>query len=142
MNDWPAAIARVLLAAWAGATWATVAWVAPALFRVVAPAAGRPLAGEMAGHLFRGLAWGGLAAGLAIGVLWYRAGRLDRLTLWVLFAAAAAPLVSENLIRPLMEAARAAGTTGGAFAAWHAVSGVLYVVSCAALLWLVAVRER
>ena len=95
-----AGASRLALTAWAGATWAVVAWVAPAVFRVVEPDAGAVLAGEVAGVLFRGLAWGGLVAGLLTAYAWYRERRLDRLTLWVLLLAMAAPLVSENYLRP------------------------------------------
>jgi predicted lipid-binding transport protein (Tim44 family) len=135
-------VLRVLLTAWAGATWAVVAWIAPAVFSVVAPEAGRGLAGEMAGHLFRGLAFGGLAAGAVIGALWYRARALDRRSLWVLLVAMAAPLISENFLRPLLEAARAGGQPDASFALLHGASAALYVLASAALGWLVVRRGR
>jgi hypothetical protein len=143
-------VARLALTAWAGATWAVVAWVAPAVFRVVEPDAGPVLAGDLAGVLFRGLAWGGLVAGLLTGYCWYRARRLDRLTLWVLLLAMAAPLVSENFLRPKMDIARAAAHAAGqlnaslnqAFAVLHGGSAVLYLLAGAALAWLVVRRAR
>ena len=142
--------ARLALTAWAGATWAVVAWVAPAVFRVVEPDAGAVLAGEVAGVLFRGLAWGGLVAGLLTAYAWYRERRLDRLTLWVLLVAMAAPLVSENYLRPKMAIARAAAHAAGqqnaslnqAFALLHGESAVLYLLASAALAWLVVRRAR
>ncbi len=141
---------RLALTAWAGATWAVVAWVAPAVFRVVEPDAGPVLAGDLAGVLFRGLAWGGLVAGLLTGYTWYRARRLDRVTLWVLLVAMAAPLVSENFLRPKMDIARAAAHAAGqlnaslnqAFAVLHGSSAVLYLLASAALAWLVVRRAR
>ena len=143
-------VSRLALTAWAGATWAVVAWVAPAVFRVVEPDAGAVLAGEVAGVLFRGLAWGGLVAGLLTAYAWFRARRLDRLSLWVLLLAMAAPLVSENYLRPKMDIARAAAHAAGqqnaslnqAFAVLHGESAVLYLLASAALAWLVVRRAQ
>ena len=149
-GQWSEGLARVVLTAWAGALWAVVAWVAPTVFRVVEPEAGAMLAGEVAGNLFRSLAWGGLAAGLVLGLLWYRGRRLDRVSLWVLAVAAAAPVASENFLRPKMEIARAAAHAAGlqnaslneAFALLHGASAVLFVVAAGALAWLVVRRAR
>jgi hypothetical protein len=105
---------RLLLALWAGVLVTLGAIVAPVLFVTLAD---RQLAGRIAGELFRVATWGSVAsAALLLGA-------------------------SEWLVRPLLEAARAAGGAGGAaFAAWHGVSSALYL---AATLWLVAelVRE-
>lgn len=143
-------LSRVALTAWAGALWAVVAWVAPAVFRVVEPDAGPVLAGDLAGVLFRGLAWGGLVAGLFTGYCWFRARVLDRVTLWVLLVAMAAPLISENYLRPKMDIARAAAHAAGqqnaslnqAFAVLHGEAALLYLLASAALAWLVVRRAR
>jgi len=147
---WSEGLSRVVLTAWAGALWAVVAWVAPTVFGVVEPEAGAVLAGEVAGRLFRGLAWGGLLAGLVLGGLWYRGRQLDRVTLWVLAVAAGAPVASENFLRPKMEIARAAAHAAGlqnaslkeAFALLHGASAALFVVAAGALAWLVVRRGR
>jgi hypothetical protein len=147
---WTEGLAQVVLTAWAGAVWVVVAWVAPAVFRVVEPEAGAVLAGDLAGTLFRGLAWGGLAAGITSGALWYRSRRLDRPTLWVLAVAAGAPLVSENFLRAKLDIARAAAHAAGlqnaslneAFATLHGFSAALHVLAAGALAWLVVRRGR
>ena len=147
---WTDGLSRVLLTAWAGALWSVVAWIAPAVFRVVEPEAGAVLAGDLAGTLFGSLAWGGLIAGVALGALWYRSRRLDRVSLWVLAAAAGAPLASENFLRPKMDIARAAAHAAGlqnaslneAFATLHGMSAGLYVLAAGALAWLVVRRGR
>ena len=69
---------------------------------------------------------------------------------WVLLLAMAAPLVSENYLRPKMAIARAAAHAAGqqnaslnqAFALLHGESAVLYLLASAALAWLVVRRAR
>lgn len=129
---------RLLLALWAGLLLVTGAVVAPTLFAVLDD---RHLAGFIAGHLFRTatvLSAAIAAALVVLAALEPGAGTRARQ------AAAVGPAlllsVSEWLVRPLLEAARAAhGVDGGAFAAWHAVSSALY---WAAAIWVAAALVR
>lgn len=130
---------RLLLALWAGVLVTLGAIVAPVLFVTLAD---RQLAGRIAGELFRVATWGSVASAALLLALAMRAPRPDAAARSVGVVGPALLLgASEWLVRPLLEAARAAGGAGGAaFAAWHGVSSALYL---AATLWLVAelVRE-
>lgn len=129
---------RLLLAFWAGLLLTLGAVVAPTLFAVLAD---RRLAGFIAGNLFRSAtvisaAIAALLAGLAA-----RAGGEQVRSRQAEAAVPAVLLsISEWLVRPLLEAARAGGTGGGAFAAWHAVSSGLYWLATVVVV-VAVVRE-
>ena len=129
---------RLLTALWAGLLLTVAAVVAPALFAVLAD---RHVAGSVAGHLVLIVTVLSAAIAAALVVLAARepgpAARARQL-------AAVGPAIllssSEWLVRPLIEAARAAGGVDGrAFAAWHGVSSGLY---WAATIWVVATLVR
>jgi hypothetical protein len=126
---------RLILALWSGGLVTIGAVVAPTLFATLDD---RRLAGQIAGSLFRVATFGSLLLCLLL-LLAERRGQVSRPTRRQLVGRLAPALLlaaSEWGVRPLLEAARAAGGSGSAaFAAWHGVSTLLYVAASA---WLVA----
>jgi Domain of unknown function (DUF4149) len=129
---------RLLLALWAGVLVSVGGLLAPTLFAIVPD---RPLAGLIAGELFRRTTLLSLALALALLVLarvpGEGAAEPERRAAgaWMLVPAGLLAL-SECAVRPLLEAARASGGAASpAFAAWHGVAALLYSV---ATVWTVA----
>ena len=108
--------------------------VTPVLFATLTD---RHLAGVLAGSLFRVATVG--SAALAAVLVMLESATATRARLAAAVGPAIILSVSEWLVRPLLEAARAAAT-GAAFAAWHALSTLLYAGATA---WVVAslIRE-
>jgi hypothetical protein len=107
------------------------ALVAPALFALLPD---RHLAGSLAAAFFRVAAWLGIGAGAIVVAL--RARRSSGVEWGLIGVTAVAPLSSELLLRPYMEAAQLTGDTGR-FALLHGVAGILFVVACLTALALV-----
>lgn len=132
-------IAAVLLALWAGSLVTLCGMVAPMLFATLGD---RHLAGQTAARLFQLEAWIGACIGAAVlALLTARrvpASALRRsLPLWLVVGTAAAPLLGQLTLRPMMERARLAGEMGR-FAALHGGAALLFLAACAgalALLW-------
>jgi len=125
---------QIVLAAWAGMLWTICGVVAPSLFKVLPE---RALAGEVAGHFFSVTTWVGLALGIIALLCSTRPeSRLDRLNQALLAAAAAAPALSELVLRPIMIGARQAGDMTK-FGMLHGVSGLLFGIACVCLLIVV-----
>jgi hypothetical protein len=133
---------RLLLALWAGLLVTLGGLVTPTLFAILPD---RPLAGFIAGELFRRATALSMACALALlalaGVRAPAGAAAHRAPGEVLVVAPAALLaLGEYGVRPLLAAARAAGGAAGpAFIAWHAVAALLYV---AATLGTVALLVR
>jgi hypothetical protein len=127
-------LAAILLTIWAGSLWTICAFVAPMLFATLE----RAQAGRMAGRLFGIEAWLGAGLALALMALGTRSRALAlRLSPpWLIAATAAAPLISELTLDPMMRAARAAGDAHS-FALVHGISAVLFFASCLGALALV-----
>jgi hypothetical protein len=139
---------RLLLALWAGLLVTIGGLVAPTVFAVLPD---RRLAGVIAGELFRRTTLVSVAVALVLyGLNWARAAARGAIAHRAadgarLLAPAVLLALSEYAVRPVLEAARAAGGVGGtAFVVWHGVSALLYA---AATLYTVALlvgelRER
>jgi hypothetical protein len=131
-----AKVMRLVLVLWAGSLWATAAWFAPVLFRVLPD---RHAAGAVASVYFRIEAI--LTAIVALLAAWIlrRGGRA------LLYAAAAILIANELLLRPVMESAQRHGVALGlGFGAWHGISACFYLAACAAALvwwWRVSPAE-
>jgi hypothetical protein len=126
---------RLILALWSGGLVTIGGVVAPTLFATLDD---RALAGHIAGSLFHVATIGSLILCLAL-LLAERRGQVSRPTRRQLLGRVAPALLlslSEWGVRPLLDAARAAGGSASAsFAVWHGVSTLLYVAASA---WLVA----
>jgi len=128
---------QLILTAWAGSLWTLCGIVAPSLFTVLPE---RQVAGELAGYFFRVATWLGLALGCVAFALSILGGRRDKVNLCLIAATAAAPVLSELIVRPLMTAARAGGDMAR-FGMLHGVSALLFGIACvcaAVLVWRAA----
>ncbi len=119
---------RLLLALWAGMLVSVGALAAPVLFATLAD---RHLAGTLAGALFRVVTVA--SAAIAALLAWIGTRRIEGAAR---LAAALGPArlrsAREWGVRPFIEAARAAGATGGlAFGAWHGLATLLYWTAAA-----------
>lgn len=128
-------IAALLLALWAGSLVTVCTIAAPSLFAVLE----RSLAGRVAGRLFLIETLIGIAASALIFALQRFGGfTVPRGALIAIAIAALAPLASELVLGPMMQAARAAGDMAR-FGALHGVSALLFAVACVSAvtaLWL------
>lgn len=127
--------AAVVLTLWAGSLWTICGIAAPTLFAVLED---RHAAGRVVGILFRIETWlGGGAALLLIATLVARQAVAARLgPLWLIVATAGAPLASELILTPMMDAARAANDMSR-FGLLHGVSAVAFVAAALGALALV-----
>ncbi len=127
-------IAAVVLTLWAGSLWTICAIAAPAAFAVLE----RPAAGRIAGTLFLIETWLGAACALILfaSAVVHKplAARLS--PSWLLAATAAAPLLSELVLSPMMAAARAANDMSR-FGMLHGLAAVLFVAAALGALLLV-----
>lgn len=119
-------IAAVLLALWAGSLVSVCVLVAPTLFALLE----RADAGRVAARLFFAETVIGVVASIAIFAAHKASGfPLPRGPMIAMFVAALAPLSSELILGPMMQAARNAGDMAR-FGALHGVSAVLFGIAC------------
>ena len=96
----------------------------------------RTRAGEVATLFFRVEAWVAAVLGVAYVLLRSRFGPpLERRALWIALITIAAPLTFYVVLRPLMDAARAAGD-GARVNMLHSTSSVLFLTACLGALLL------
>lgn len=131
----------LVLALWSGALLTIGGLVAPTLFRVLPD---RALAGFLAGELFHRATLLSVVAGAIAFALRSEAGadvrpRSLRHRAWPLLPAALL-LANECALRPVMDAARAAGRVTPEFMAWHGLSAALYAAATLLALALL-IRE-
>ena len=128
------AVAGVVLTLWAGSLWTICAIAAPAAFAVL----DRPAAGRLAGTLFLIETWLGAACALLLFAAAFvhkpLATRLG--PPWLIAATAAAPLLSDLILSPMMATARAANDMSR-FGMLHALAAVLFVAAALGALVLV-----
>ncbi len=119
---------RLLLALWAGSLWAQI-WAASTAFAMLTD---RHMAGALAARLFAIESYLGLGvAAFALSV-----GFGSRFK-WG-FLGAALLCLNEWAIKRVMNAALERGSVLGlSFGPWHGVSAIIYLLACAAVLWLV-----
>ncbi len=128
-------IAGLLLALWAGSLVTVCTVAAPSLFAVLE----RSQAGRVAGRLFFIETLIGVVAAALIFVLQRMGGFvIPRAAIVAIVIASLAPLTSELVLGPLMQAARAAGDMAR-FGALHGFSALLFATACVSAvtaLWL------
>ena len=125
-----------LVTLWVGSLWTVCGIVAPQLFATLPE---RHLAGQMAARLFHIETWLGVVVAIAlIAILAARkAFATSKTILWLILLTAGAPLASELILGPMMDAARAANDMAR-FGMLHGVSAVLFFTACVsglALVW-------
>ena len=127
--------AAVVLTLWAGSLWTVCGIAAPVAFAVLED---RHAAGRVVATLFRIETWLGAACALLLFAAAFAHKPLAaRLTPpWLIAATAAAPLLSELVLSPMMASALAAGAMGR-FGLLHGVSAVLFLAAALGALVLV-----
>lgn len=123
----------LLVTVWAGSLWTICLIAAPAAFATLPE---RRLAGLVVGRLFQTETWlGVVAAALLIAVLAARK-HLSKALLTIILLTAAMPLISQLVVVPLMDQARAANDMAQ-FGRLHGVSAALFFTACLSALALV-----
>jgi Domain of unknown function (DUF4149) len=125
----------ITIALWSGSLCTICAIAAPTLFATL----DRSAAGQAVAALFRIEAWLGLAFA-AIAAFALRAFPGERRAKVLVAATAAAPLLSELVVGPMMSSARSANDMTR-FGMLHGVAAALFFAACAcslALLWKVS----
>lgn len=124
-----------LVTLWAGSLWTVCGIVAPQLFATLPE---RRLAGQMAARLFHIETWLGVV--IAIALIALLAGRKafasSKAVLWLILLTAGAPLASELILGPMMDAARSANDMAR-FGMLHGVSAAFFFTACVSALALV-----
>ncbi len=127
--------ATFLVTLWAGSLWTVCGIVAPQLFATLPE---RRLAGQIAARLFHIETWLGVIVAILLITL-FAARKVfvaSKTILWLILLTAAAPLASELILSPMMDAARQANDMAR-FGMLHGVSAVLFFTACLSALALV-----
>lgn len=127
--------ATFLVTLWAGSLWTVCGIVAPQLFATLPE---RRLAGQMAARLFHIETWLGVVVAILLIAIFAarKAFATSKTILWLILLTAGAPLASELILGPMMDAARSANDMAR-FGMLHGVSAVLFFTACLAALGLV-----
>lgn len=136
MKNFADGLAAILLVLWVGGLWAIGYIAAPTLF---AQLADRQVAGNLAGELFKWIAWVGIAAGSYL--LIYRLGKfgfpaLKQSYFWIVLVMLLLTLGQHFGIQPIMQALKDQAMPQAVmesafrsrFAAWHGVSSIVYLI--------------
>lgn len=145
MKPFAERVAAVLLVLWVGGLWSIGYIAAPTLF---AELPDRQLAGNLAGVLFKWIAWVGMLAGGYL--LVFRLGRqgfqaLKQAYFWIVLLMLLLTLGQHFGIQPVMQALKDQAMPQAVmesafrdrFAAWHGVSSFVYLLQSALGLVLV-----
>lgn len=125
---------RILLTLWVGGMWATGYLVAPMLFQMLDD---RALAGTLAGRMFTGMSYVGLACGglLLLNIIIGVGARVVRVwQAWVVLGMILLTAIGEFVLQPRMAELRAAGlATGGElaqqFGRLHGAASTLFLIT-------------
>ena len=149
MNKITAILRDFSITLWAGGLWSVGYLVAPLLFSALDD---RTLAGTLAGRMFHGIAWVGIACGaflLLYECFSFKAGVLKRLVFWLVALMLAMTVIQQFWLQPFVAALRSAGAPvdalnklpGHSFVFWHGMASVLYLFESLLALVLV-VKSR
>jgi hypothetical protein len=139
-------LASLLLAFWVGGMWAIGYVAAPSLFSYLSD--NHQLAGNLAGVLFKWMAWTGIVAGSYL--LIHRLGKdglqaLKQSFFWVVLVMLLLTIGQHFGIQPFMQALKQQAFPQAVmesafksrFAAWHGVSSVIYLLESLLGAWLI-----
>ncbi len=144
------ALQAVAATLWVGGLWVTGFMVAPVLFSTLDD---RALAGLLAGKLFSLIAWIGIGCASCLILLRFArhgAAAFRQGATWIVLLMLALACVVEFGVQPAMAALKAQALPGQVmesvfrdrFAAWHRVSGSLYVTQSVLGMVLVVLLGR
>lgn len=145
------AIEGVVLTAWIGSLWAIGYLAAPVLFAALPQ--NRPLAGDLAGHLFTATSRLGFVAGLLLWILGYVGRRpwLRSWQSWVILAMLVVTAVGEFVLLPAVQSVRIAAASAPLvpgnplyphFLLLHGIASSLFLLNSLLGLLLVVARSR
>lgn len=144
------AVEAVALTAWVGGLWAIGYIAAPVLFAALPH--DRPLAGDLAGHLFTITSRLGLVAGVGLWMLGYasRERWLRGWQSWTIVAMLLITVLGEFVLLPAVQSLRVAATGAlvpghplyARFSLLHGIASALFLVNSLLGLALVAARSR
>jgi uncharacterized membrane protein len=136
MKNFADGLASALLVLWVGGLWAIGYIAAPTLF---AQLSDRQLAGNLAGELFKWIAWVGIIAGTYL--LLFRLGKqgfqaLKQAYFWIVLIMLLLTLGQHFGIQPVIQALKDQAMPQAVmesafrsrFAAWHGVSSIVYLI--------------
>jgi hypothetical protein len=126
-------VSALLVTVWAGSLWTVCLIAAPAAFAVLPE---RRLAGLVVGRLFHIETWLGVVAAVLLAAVLVARKHAARSTFWIILLTAATPLISQLVVVPLMDQARAANDMAQ-FGRLHGVSAALFFTACVSALMLV-----
>ena len=138
------------IALWAGGLWVVGYLVAPLLFHALND---RALAGTLAGKMFSGIAWVGIACGVFLvsyECINLKGAALKRLVFWLVVLMLALTLIQQFWLQPFVAALRSTGVpvdaitnfSGRGFVFWHGMASVLYLFESLLALVLVLKSRR
>jgi hypothetical protein len=123
----------LLVTVWAGSLWTVCLIAAPAAFATLPE---RRLAGLVVARLFNVETWLGVVVAVLLVAVLAARQHLSKATLSIILLTAATPLISQLVVVPLMDQARAANDMAQ-FGRLHGVSAVLFFTACLSALALV-----
>jgi Domain of unknown function (DUF4149) len=123
----------LLVTIWAGSLWTICLIAAPAAFATLPE---RHLAGMVVGRLFQVETWLGVVVAILLLAVLAARKHLSKAVLSIVLLTAVLPLISQLVVVPLMDQARAANDTAQ-FGRLHGVSAVLFLTACVSALALV-----
>ena len=140
MNNISGKLSLILITLWVGALWTVGFIVAPTLFHALSD--NKALAGNLAGELFKWVAYIGIFSGFYLAI--YRVSSagtnaLKTSVFWVILAMLAITLLSHFGISPILASLKAEALLNGAsdvmqsvfasrFKTWHGVSSIAYLI--------------
>lgn len=139
MNNISGKLSLVLITLWVGSLW-TMGFAAPTLFNVLAD--NNALAGNIAGELFKWVAYIGIFSGFYLAIQRVSTSGTNALktsVFWVILAMLAITLLSHFGISPILASLKAQALLNGAsdvmhsvftsrFKTWHGISSIAYLV--------------
>jgi hypothetical protein len=126
-------VSALLVTVWAGSLWTICLIAAPAAFATLPE---RRLAGMVVGRLFQTETWLGVVAAALLIVVLAARKHLSKALLTIILLTAAMPLISQLVVVPLMDQARATNDMAQ-FGRLHGVSAALFLIACLSALALV-----
>lgn len=131
----------LLVTVWAGSLWTVSLIAAPTAFATLPE---RRLAGLVVARLFETQSWLGVSVAAMLAAVLAARRHLSKATLAIILLTAAMPLISQLVVVPMMDKARAANDMAQ-FGRLHGVSAALFFTACLsalALVWKVSQRAE
>jgi len=150
MKKFLPALRKISITFWVGGLWVIGYLVAPILFSALSD--NRPLAGTLAGKMFRAIGWAGIGCGAFLLIYQFssiKAAVLRHSTFWLVSLMVAIALILQFWIQPVMAMLRSSGAPVDfmglpllrSFAFWHGVSSTLYLIQSVLGLVLI-IKDR